>query len=133
MDIREDILPVLSPLGGIEESNALRKTFESGWWGKGPKVAEFERSFAEMVGAKYAVATVNGTAALQVALRLAGVKVDDEVIIPSLTFIAPVNAIKYNGAYPVFMDSDKYYNIDLSDTREDKGRDSYYCDSCSIC
>ena len=67
---------------------------------------------AEYVGARYAVSCINGTAALQVSLRLVGVQPDDEVIVPTLTFIAPVNAITYNGATPIFMYADKHYNID---------------------
>ena len=54
MDIRENMLPVLGPKGGEEEIEALRDVIESGWWGKGPKVSEFEEKFAEMVGHKYA-------------------------------------------------------------------------------
>ena len=64
----------------------------------------FEEKIAEFAGVKNAVACVNGTSALQVSLRLAGVLPSDEVIVPTLTFIAPVNAIAYNGANPVFMD-----------------------------
>ena len=56
MKIRDKVLPVLRPLGGEEEIASLRESIESGWWGKGPKVAEFEKKFAEMVGAKYALA-----------------------------------------------------------------------------
>jgi perosamine synthetase len=50
MEIRDNILPVLSPKGGDEEVEAIREVIESGWWGKGPKVAQFEEQFAEMVG-----------------------------------------------------------------------------------
>lgn len=78
----------------------------------GKYVEKLEAMFADYVGAKYAVACVNGTAALQVALRLAGVKSGDEVLIPTLTFIASVNAVHYAGARPVFFDSDDYYNLD---------------------
>ena len=60
MEIRDTMLPVLGPKGGEEEINALHEVIESGWWGKGPKVAEFEKTFAEMVGAKYAVAVTPG-------------------------------------------------------------------------
>ena len=76
----------------------------------------FERQIAEYTGAKYAIACVNGTSALQVSLRLVGVQPGDEVIVPTLTFISPVNAIAYNGAMPVFMDVDKYYNLDSEKT-----------------
>ena len=61
MKIRETMLPVLKPLGGEEEVSALREVIESGWWGKGPKVAEFEEKFAKMVGHKYAVAVTSAS------------------------------------------------------------------------
>ena len=72
----------------------------------GKYVNEFERRVAEYTGAKYAIATVNGTAALHVALLLAGVKQGDEVLTQSVSFIATANAITYCGATPVFLDSD---------------------------
>ena len=73
----------------------------------GAKVTEFEQRIAEFTGAKYAVATVNGTAALHVALQLVGVCRDDEVISQALTFIATCNALSYAGAHPVFVDVDR--------------------------
>ncbi len=72
----------------------------------GAKVTEFEEKVAEFTGSKYAVATVNGTAALHVAIELAGVKPKDEVISQALTFIATCNAISYAGAKPLFIDVD---------------------------
>ena len=72
----------------------------------GAKVTEFEEKVAEFTGSKYAVATVNGTAALHVAIELAGVKSGDEVISQALTFIATCNAISYAGANPLFIDVD---------------------------
>jgi aminotransferase in exopolysaccharide biosynthesis len=72
----------------------------------GAKVVEFEQQVAKFTGAKYAVATVNGTAALHVALQLVGVQRDDEVITQALTFIATCNALSYTGAHPVFVDVD---------------------------
>ena len=72
----------------------------------GAKVTEFENKVAEFTGSKYAVATVNGTAALHVAIELAGVKPGDEVISQALTFIATCNAISYAGAKPLFIDVD---------------------------
>jgi len=72
----------------------------------GEKVTEFEEKVAEFTGSKYAVATVNGTAALHVAIELAGVKPGDEVISQALTFIATCNAISYAGAKPLFVDVD---------------------------
>ncbi len=73
----------------------------------GSRVTEFEEKVAEFTGSKYAVATVNGTSALQVAIELAGVKTGDEVITQALTFIATCNAISYTGAQPIFIDVDK--------------------------
>jgi len=72
----------------------------------GAKVTEFEEKVAKFTGSKYAVATVNGTAALHVAIELAGVKPGDEVISQALTFIATCNAISYAGATPIFIDVD---------------------------
>ncbi len=73
----------------------------------GAKVTEFERQIAAFTGAKYAVATVNGTAALHVALQMVEVERDDEVITQALTFIATCNALSYAGAHPVFVDVDR--------------------------
>lgn len=73
----------------------------------GKFVDKFETEVAKFTGAKYAIATVNGTAALHIALLMVNVKRDDEVITQPLTFIATVNALSYIGAYPVFVDVDK--------------------------
>lgn len=73
----------------------------------GAKVTEFEEQIAAFTGARFAIATVNGTAALHVALQLAGVRRNDEVISQALTFIATCNALSYNGAHPVFVDVDR--------------------------
>jgi len=73
----------------------------------GAKVAEFEQQVAAFAGARYAIATVNGTAALHIALQLAGVQRDDEVLSQALTFIATCNALSYAGAHPLFVDVDR--------------------------
>jgi perosamine synthetase len=73
----------------------------------GAKVVEFEQQIADFTGAKYAVATVNGTAAMHVTLQLVGVQRDDEVITQALNFIATCNALSYIGAQPVFVDVDR--------------------------
>jgi perosamine synthetase len=72
----------------------------------GPYVDLFEQKLAEYTGVKYAVATVNGTAAIHIGLMVTGVEKDDEVLVSSLTFIAPVNAIRYAGAWPVMIDAE---------------------------
>jgi dTDP-4-amino-4,6-dideoxygalactose transaminase len=77
---------------------------DSGWWSMGPKVEEFEAAFAEFTGTKHAFAVANGTAALHLALLAAGCGPGDEVILPSLNFVAAANAIGHTGATPVFCD-----------------------------
>jgi aminotransferase in exopolysaccharide biosynthesis len=85
----------------------------------GRYVDRFESELAAYTGARHVVAVVNGTAALQVALRLAGVKPDDEVLIPSLTFVATANAVTYCGATPHFVDSaENTLGVDPDELRE---------------
>lgn len=85
----------------------VRDCLDSGWVSSvGGYVSRFEEMLAEFVGAAHAVATVNGTAALHTALLVAGVQPDDEVLVSGLTFIAPANAIRYAGAWPVFIDAE---------------------------
>ncbi len=79
----------------------------------GPFVDRFERDLAAYTGAKYSVAVASGTAALHISLLVAGVGADDEVLVSTLTFIAPVNAIRYVGAWPVFIDAEpEYWQMD---------------------
>lgn len=112
-------IPLSVPSVNGNEWKYVKDCLDTGWVSSaGGYVDLFERKIAEYTGAKYAVACVNGTAALQIALQLAGVQPEDEVIVPTITFIAPVNAIRYNGAVPVFMDADEYYNIDIGKTIE---------------
>ena len=84
----------------------------------GPFVERFEREFAKELGVGYAVATTSGTAALHIALALAGVQPGDEVLLPSLTFIAPANAVRYLGAWPTFLDVEpNYWQLDPGELR----------------
>jgi dTDP-4-amino-4,6-dideoxygalactose transaminase len=84
--------------------DAVLETVRSGWWSMGPRVEEFEREFAEFCGAPHAVAVANGTAALHLGLLAVGCGPGDEVIVPSLNFVAAANAIVHTGAEPVFCD-----------------------------
>jgi dTDP-4-amino-4,6-dideoxygalactose transaminase len=84
--------------------DAVLETVRSGWWSMGPRVEEFERDFAEFCGAPHAVAVANGTAALHLGLLAVGCGRGDEVIVPSLNFVAAANAIVHTGAEPVFCD-----------------------------
>lgn len=86
------------------ENNAVVEVLNSKWISSGPKTMELERKFAEMLGAKYALAVSNCTAALHLAVLAAEIGPGDEVIVPSLTFVATVNCIKYVGGTPVFCD-----------------------------
>ncbi len=89
------------------EKEYVADCIETGWVSSlGDYIVRFERMVAEACGVKHAVATVNGTAALHIALLLAGVKQGDEVLAPALTFIATINAITYCGAIPHFVDSE---------------------------
>jgi perosamine synthetase len=85
----------------------VKECIDTGWVSSAGKfVDEFERRLAELTGARHAVAVVNGTAALQIALKLAGVGPGDEVIVPALTFVATANAVAHCGALPHFADSE---------------------------
>jgi dTDP-4-amino-4,6-dideoxygalactose transaminase len=97
-----------------QEVNAVVKTLRTKWISTGPKCQEFESKFAEMLGLKYAVSLSNCTSALHLALVLLGIRDEDEVICPSLTFVATINAIRYVNAVPVFCDitSNENLNID---------------------
>lgn len=93
----------------------IKECLDTGWVSSAGKfVGKFEEDFRTYVGSNYAIACSSGTAALHVALKLAGVKPGDLVLAPSLTFIASINAISYLGADPYFFDSDEHYNLDQS-------------------
>jgi len=101
-------IPLSIPEISGNEWKYIKECLDAGWVSSvGDYVTRFEEMVADYVSAKYAVATVNGTAALHISLIVCGVQPDDEVIVPTLTFIAPVNVVRYCGAYPVFMDCDK--------------------------
>src|SRR5665648_8965 len=87
-----------------EEKQAVMEVLDSKWISSGSKTIEFENKFADMLGAEYAVAVNSGTAALHLAVVALDIGPGDEVIVPSLTFAATVNAVKYTGAKPVFAD-----------------------------
>jgi perosamine synthetase len=99
-------IPVAKPSFGRQEEDSLMAALRSGWVTQGPRVAEFERKFAEYVGAPHAVAVSSCTTGLHLGLWAIGVKAGDEVICPSLSFIATANSIAYTGATPVFADVD---------------------------
>jgi perosamine synthetase len=110
------MIPIAKPYLTEEEAQAAYDTILTGWITQGPKVQEFEEKFAAYTGAKYAVAVSNCTTALHLSMIVAGIGPGDEVICPSMSYIATANAIKYVGATPVFAEvQPETYNLDPVD------------------
>lgn len=112
----EGIVPLCIPEIRGNEWKYIKECLDTNWVSSvGPFVDRFEQMVADYVGAKFGVATTNGTAALHIALLVAGVQPDDEVLVSTLSFIAPSNAVRYVGAWPVFMDAEpQYWQLDPS-------------------
>ena len=112
---KNDLIALSEPNIGGNAWKYVKECLDTGWVSSaGAYVGAFERKLCAFTGAKHAVAVVNGTSGLQIALRLSGVAAGEEVLVPALTFIAPVNAVRYLGAEPVFMDCDAFMNLDPS-------------------
>jgi perosamine synthetase len=112
-------IPVAKPYLTADEAQNAYDTILTNWVTQGPRVQEFEEKFAAYTGAKYAVALSNCTTALHLAMIVAGVKAGDEVICPSMSYIATANSITYVGATPVFAEVDPHtYNIDPQDAEK---------------
>lgn len=109
-------IPQFQPFVGKEEYAAIKDCFDANWITEGPKAKEFDRRLRELIGAKYAVFAPNGTLALYLALKAAGIREGDEVIVPDCTFIASANAVEMLGAVPVFSDVTRSnFQIDVED------------------
>lgn len=114
VDSIESVLPIKKDFTALHEPkfcgnewNYIKDCLDTGWVSSvGKYVDSFEHKLTEYTGAKYAIAVVNGTAALHICLKIAGVIENDEVLIPTLTFIATANAVAYCGAIPHFVDSE---------------------------
>ena len=109
------MIPLCEPYLQGKELEYVTDCFHTGWISSnGEYVGRLEEAIAEYLGVDYAVACQSGTAALHISLILSGVQEGDEVIVPTITFIAPVNAVRYVNAFPVFIDCDPYCNIDVA-------------------
>jgi perosamine synthetase len=111
-------IPIARPEMGEPEWRAIRDVIESGWVTQGPRVEAFENAVAEYCGAEHAVAVSSCTTALHLSLIVAGIGPGDEVIVPSMSFIATANAVVHAGAEPVFAEVEPdTFNLDLADVR----------------
>ena len=112
-------IPLSVPNLSIDILENIKETIETGWVSTGGRfITEFEEKIAKYVGVKRAVSCQSGTAGLHLALRVLGIKPGDEVIVPTVTFIAAVNPVKYMGAEPIFMDCDDALNMDMDKLEE---------------
>jgi perosamine synthetase len=125
-------IPLSVPIITNNEWKYVKECLDTGWVSSaGPFVDRFEQNICAFTGAGYAIACVNGTAALHTALQIVGVQPEDEVIVPTVTFIAPVNTVRYIGAYPIFMDCDDFYNLDVLKAKEFIERETIFRDGHS--
>lgn len=113
------MIPIAKPYLTSEDAQAAYDTIMTGWITQGPRVQEFEEKFAAYTGAQYAVAVSNCTTGLHLALIVAGIGKDDEVICPSMSYIATANSIMYVGAKPVFAEVNPAdYNLNIKDVEK---------------
>ena len=113
------MIPIAKPYLNQEDAQAAYDVIMSGWITQGPRVQEFEEKFAAYTGAKHAVAVSNCTTGLHLAMIVAGIGAGDEVICPSMSYIATANSIMYVGAKPVFAEvHPETYNLDVADAEK---------------
>lgn len=115
MDQNNKIIPLSVPNLSVDILPLLEESIKTGWISTGGRfIAEFEQKVINYTGIKHAVALHSGTAGLHLSLKVLDLKQDEEVIVPTVTFIAAVNPVMYMGAKPVFMDCDDSLNMDLT-------------------
>lgn len=123
MKIREKMLPVLQPFGGEEEINAVADVIRSGWWGKGPKVEQFEAEFAKMVGAKYAIAVTSNSHGQDLVMK--ALNVSGDIINPTISFIATAMIPIWNNCTTNIVDVDPLeMNINPDDVKKHLTKDT---------
>lgn len=101
-----------------EYENKVLETLRKGWYVLGPEVENFEKEYAESLGTKYVIGVDNGLNAIVLAFRALGIKEGDEVIVQANTYIASVMGITMNGATPIFVEPNEFYNIDVDKIEE---------------
>ena len=112
-------IPFYKPCLGESEINEVVHTLRSGWLTTGPKTKQFEKEFAEYLARRYAVAVNSCTAALHLALEAIGVKAGQGVVVPTLTFAATAEVVRYLGARPILVDcSADDFNLDVADAEQ---------------
>lgn len=120
-------IPLSVPNLSLDILENVKETIETGWVSTGGRfIKEFEEKVAKYVGVEKAVSCQSGTAGLHLALMVLGIGPGDEVIVPTVTFIAAVNPVKYMGAEPVFMDCDDTLNMDMDKLEEFLENESYF-------
>jgi dTDP-4-amino-4,6-dideoxygalactose transaminase len=107
-------VPLADIVFGEQEITAVTEVLRSGWLSMGAVARQFEQEFATFIGAKHTLAVTNATAALHLACLAAGLGPGDEVIVPSLTFVATANAVRYTGATPVFAEIESHDLLNIS-------------------
>ncbi|MFQ6030489.1 MAG: LegC family aminotransferase [Dehalococcoidia bacterium] len=127
-------IPLCVPEIRGNEWNYVKECLDTNWVSSvGSYVDTFEENLANYVGTRHAVATVSGTAALHIALLVSGVQPDDEVLVSTLSFIAPANAIRYTGAWPVFMDAEpRYWQMDPEKVSDFLDKECQWRDGCLV-
>ena len=121
------MIPLSEPVLGGRELEYVTRCLTTGWISSsGEFVRQMEDMLASYLGVKHVVACNSGTSAIHISLMLSGVQRDDEVIVPTVTFIAPVNAVRYLQAWPVFVDCDDYCNMDVEGVR------SFLAEGCVV-
>ena len=111
--MKKNFIPWANPDVGQNELNEIKDSFKKNWLSQGPKVKKFEKQMAKICNVPYAVAVNNGTVAIDIALKTLGVKKNDEVIVPAMTYFSSASMVSYQNATPVFVDITKdTYNID---------------------
>ena len=114
MRIKNNILDRQYRRYKAEYDSAAIAALESGWYILGNRCEKFEQEFASYIGSKYCIGLNSGQDALTLAMRALNISIGDEVIVPANTYIATILGITENGAIPIFVDPDEYYNLDAS-------------------